>query len=199
MLISTTLYKAVLQSGCLPHYAIFYSDHCPYFLDLDAHTLFSEPTYKIARPISRPLIQDPRIVDKYCSTLISNLSYQNFYEILDTLTNQIQTNTSSEYIQVTCNKIDQIITESIPDSSLAVVEENIILASLKHTNKELREGHKQHTQLRHEHLEALAEAIILARCPGLQHESMQGIHNERTIKLLKTLFAESDYNEFSAR
>ena len=49
-------------------------------------------------------------------------------------------------------------------------------------------GHqKNHKQLRANHLESLAEAVVLHRSPNLSHDSMAGIKQERTEQYLKEI------------
>ena len=54
------LFTPCIASGCLSFHSLFNSDHRPYFLDLNAMTLFSVPAYEIQPALHRHLrLNDP--------------------------------------------------------------------------------------------------------------------------------------------
>jgi len=112
ILTSPSLFSLVLRSGCLPQYSVFNSDHHTYYVDFDASLLFSDPTYEISRPIARPLwVQDPRLVEKYCTILDWKLSYYKVYEALNKIMADIHSGHKSPSLQTDYNTLDTIITE----------------------------------------------------------------------------------------
>jgi len=67
--VSKALLPAVQRSGVLSHHSLTRGDHRPYYIDLDAALLFSDPAYQIAPATVRQLqLRDPRKVSKYIST-----------------------------------------------------------------------------------------------------------------------------------
>jgi len=112
ILTSPSLFSSVLRSRCLPQYSVFNSDHRTYYVDFDASLLFSDPTYEISRPIARPLrVQDPRLVEKYCTILDSKLSYYKVYESLHKILANIHSGQPPPPLQTDYNTLDTIITE----------------------------------------------------------------------------------------
>jgi hypothetical protein len=86
ILVSSNLLQAVTSSGCLLHNTLMDSDHRSYFIDLDAVLLFSDPGYEIQPPGGWQLwLQDPRVVNKYLTTLHEQLKHHNILDRLETL------------------------------------------------------------------------------------------------------------------
>ncbi len=62
-----------------------------------------------------------------------------------------------------------------------------ILLRLQQAADQLRKHQRQHKELRSTHLEELAEAIVLDRSPGLAHESVAQVKEERVANQIKQL------------
>lgn len=72
---------------------------------------------------------------------------------------------------------EEVQVESVPE----------ILKWLQLAADALRQNLRRHTELRNTHLEDLAEAIVLDRSPGLVHESVAHIKDERVTTQIKQL------------
>jgi len=94
ILFTPCISSAVISSGCLSFHSLFNSDHRPYFLDLNAMTLFSVPAYEIQPALHRHLrLNDPRLVNQYRSLLYNQLAYQKIFEKVSSLQTHAENNT----------------------------------------------------------------------------------------------------------
>lgn len=76
ILISKPLAPATSRSGILPFYSLFLSSHRPCYIDIDASSVFQEPTPQLAPPNRRGLqLTDPRKVTKYLDIIKDQLHY----------------------------------------------------------------------------------------------------------------------------
>ena len=112
--VSKALLPAVQRSGVLSHHSLTRGDHRPYYIDLDAALLFSDPAYQIAPATVRQLqLRDPRKVSKYISTLHELLHQHNVFPRLEALQSTLEhsqwtTASTAEY-----EALDTVITESM--------------------------------------------------------------------------------------
>jgi len=115
ILISQTLYESVIRSGCLCFHSLFLrGDHRPYFLDMDPKLLFSDPTNAIEQPIGwRLCLHDPRVVEKYVTTLHDQLVYHKITEHVQTLSEAAIKGEWMPCLQTLYNTTDNIITMSM--------------------------------------------------------------------------------------
>ncbi len=111
---SRDLLPSLRASGVLPLYSIFLGDHCPCYIDLDGHTLFSGKTHPIAPRIQRGIqLQDPRKISAYNSTLHKQLDFHAVFKKLDMLSDAAKDNLWTPYLTSLYTKLDVTITESM--------------------------------------------------------------------------------------
>jgi hypothetical protein len=114
MFVTSGILSSVIRSGILPYQSIFYSDHRPCFLDIDAGVLFEENTHEIVPPCRRQLqFNDPFLVEKYNELLQHQLAYQKIPEKLADLQKTVSLNGWSPADQVTYENFDHIIMEAM--------------------------------------------------------------------------------------
>jgi hypothetical protein len=88
---------------------------------------------------------------------------------------------SLSHLQFFCNKA------GLHSSSLTNQGDAFIITQLKQSYQEVKQWKPQHTQLQKQHLEGLAEAIVLNWSPGFNNPSMSYIREDRVIKQVKQL------------
>jgi len=109
MFVTSGILSSIIRSGILPYQSIFYSDHRPCFLDIDAGVLFEENTHEIVPPCRRQLqFNDPFLVEKYNELLQHQLAYQKIPEKLADLQKTVSLNGWSPADQVTCEDIHRV-------------------------------------------------------------------------------------------
>jgi len=98
----------------MAHQSLTRGDHLPYYIDLEASKLFSDPAYNIEPATVRKLrLQDPRVVKKYRSALHDRLESHDVFNRLEMLQDKLTkhewtANCIDEY-----EKLDATITESM--------------------------------------------------------------------------------------
>jgi hypothetical protein len=114
ILVSKALLPSILRSGVMAHQSLTRGDHLPYYIDLEASKLFSDPAYNIEPATVRKLrLQDPRVVKKYRSALHDRLESHDVFNRLEMLQDKLTkhewtANCIDEY-----EKLDATITESM--------------------------------------------------------------------------------------
>jgi hypothetical protein len=66
--------------------------------------------------------------------------------------------------------------------ALITLSSQDIISNLKPSYKNLRDHQSNHKQLCETHLDSLAEAIVLAQSPSVQHGSVAHITGERNLR-----------------
>jgi exonuclease III len=114
LLVSSSIAPSVIRSGILPYNSLFYSDHRPCYIDIDAQLLFQEDTHAIQPPCQRGLqLTDPRIVANYNNHLHEQIEYHKIVDKYRNLMEQAESNTWSLIHEDNYEKVDQINTESM--------------------------------------------------------------------------------------
>jgi hypothetical protein len=89
--VSHPLSPTILRSGILPFYSLFLSDHRPCYIDIDANSLFNEPTPQITTSDQRALqLLDPDKVNKYIGAAKDQVAYHKIMEKMRDLRNKAQ-------------------------------------------------------------------------------------------------------------
>jgi hypothetical protein len=113
ILVSASLLPAVTRSGILPYHSLLQGNHRPCYVNLDVTIAFEGKTPSICPPCQRSLqLKDPRIVQKYISTLQKQFDNHKVSEKLQNL-NSIHPCewTSKHTTDYEC--LDNLITESM--------------------------------------------------------------------------------------